>query len=93
MKARALFFIFILVLFLALVKILLAAKLATRGGDLVRIETQSQSLQKENLFLAKDILMLSSLGRVSQEAERAGFSQAKVASMLPQVPLAFRKSR
>jgi len=93
MKKRTIYLIFTLVFLLAVAKVFASARLATTGTALAEIETQSQSLSGQNLFLEEEILGFSSLVRISSEAAKLGLVQAtKVVGLTPEIPIALRGS-
>lgn len=92
MNKNAFFLIFSLVFALAVVKIVLTARLATTGVKLAKIETTSGQLIQENRILSEGITENSSLVKISSEAARLGFIKGtKIANFALQVPVALRE--
>lgn len=92
MNKNAFFLIFGLVLTLAVVKIVLAARLATTGVKLAKIEAISIQLTQENRILNEEIVENSSLNKISSEAASLGFVKGtKIANFALQVPVALRE--
>lgn len=89
MRRKTVFLIFMVVLFLAIAKIFLSAKMATVGGDLARVEKQKQVLGEQNRLLEAEIASSASLLRISQEAPKLGFLPRKeIVNLTLEVPIA-----
>lgn len=91
MRRKSLYLIFIIIFLMAVVKVFAAARLATTGNQLSKVETYGQKINQENLLLEEEIASLSSLNRIASEAGRLGLGKSvKVVSFVPEVPIALR---
>lgn len=89
MNRKIITLIFFIVFVLAFAKIILSAGLATTGANLAQLERERVKIAQENLNLEESIVELSSLARISIEANRLGFSKAgKIAALTPDLPIA-----
>lgn len=83
--------IFVLVVFLAVVKLLLANMLSTTSLKIAQAEKQVLAIERENNLLGEEIAKLSSLSRISPEAVKLGFGKPSlVVSLTPEVPVALK---
>lgn len=94
MSRKICFLVLLVALSLAVAKVVLAARLATTGTQLLQITNKGQSLEAENLILEEEILKLSSLSRISEEAKRLSFSSStRVVNLATEVPIALNDLR
>lgn len=94
MKRRTVFLIVGLVLVLAVMKIFLTATLATTGVDLDQMRKEAKGMEEQNLLLKEEIVSLSALSRISQEATKLGLRKSgNIVSLTLEVPLAMRESQ
>lgn len=89
--AKTLFWVFFLVLVLAVAKIIVANVLATTGSQLGTLEGRIVALKAENQTLEEELVELSSLSRIVRKAEALGFKKANLVVFLKEeVPVALR---
>lgn len=88
---KVLFAIFGLVLTLALAKVFFSNTLSTTGGKIAMLEKEASNLDLENSLLGEEIVKLSSLSRISSEAEKLGFGKpTKVSNLTSEIPVALK---
>lgn len=87
-KETILIIIFAIIFFLA--KIFLGNYLSTSGKQVEEVKARSEFLAKENLSLEEEIVGLSSLAKISLEAEKLGFKKTTIVSLTPEIPVALR---
>lgn len=88
---RILFFVFGLVMFLAIGKLLFANMLSTTGLRIAKLGEQASRVETENNLLGEEIVKFSSLSWISSEAANLGFTRPSlVVSLTPEVPVALR---
>lgn len=88
---KVLFAIFGLVLTLALAKIFFSNMLSTTGGKIAMLGKEASKLDLENSLLGEEIVKLSSLSRISSEAEKLGFGKpTKVLNLTSEIPVALK---
>lgn len=90
-RKRILFFVCGSILLLAFVKLLLANVLSLSGLRVAKLEEQVSSFEKENNLIKEEIVKLSSLSRISQEAVNLGLEKPTlVVNLTSGVPVALR---
>jgi len=90
-KNKVLFLVFLLVLTLSVGKIIMANVLATSGNQLGKLEAEIVQLKKENQKIKEELAVLSSLSRISSEAEKLGFEETEfIVFVKEEVPVALR---
>lgn len=89
---RKLVFIVVgLVLILALIQLVISHQLATTGEKIRQLEEKAACLEEENRALVEETSKLSSLSKISLEAEKGGFLRTtRVLHLTPQVPVALK---
>lgn len=90
-RKRILFFVCGSILLLAFVKLLLANMLSLSGLRVAKLEERVSSLGEENNLIKEEIVKLSSLSRISQEAVNLGLEKPTlVVNLTSGVPVALR---
>lgn len=90
-RKRILFFVCGSILLLAFVKLLLANVLSLSGLRVAKLEERVSSLGEENNLIREEIVKLSSLSRISQEAVNLGLEKPTlVVNLTSGVPVALR---
>lgn len=90
-SGRILIPIFGLVMFLVLVKLLFANMLSTTGVKLAKLQEGISTVSQESTLLEEEIARLSSLTRISSEAEKLGFAKPSlVLNLKPEFPVALK---
>lgn len=81
----------ILVLCLSAVKVILTNIFASNGMEIYSLEKNISMVEKENNVLNKEIAQLSSLNRISTEAQKIGFNYlGTIANLTSEIPIALR---
>lgn len=94
MKKPSLIIVFLVlaVIALSIVRTFIANNVSTSGVVLSDLEAQGSSLQTENAVLAEKLYTLTSLSRISEKAEKLGFSETKKTFAISgQRPVAFKQ--
>jgi cell division protein FtsL len=90
-EKRILVLVFGVVGLLFLAKFLMANMLSGAGLKLTYLSEQSSQVSQENSFLSEEIVKLSSLSRISQEAQNLGLDKPSlVINLSSEVPVALR---
>lgn len=81
----------ILVLCLSAAKIILTNIFASNGMEIYSLEKNISVIEKGNKLLNKEIAQLSSLNRISTEAQKIGFNYSgTIANLTSEIPIALR---
>ena len=91
-RARKLIYIIVsFVLVLALTQLAISHQLANTGEEIRQLEQETARLEEENRALIEQTSKLSSLSKISLEAENGGFLRTtRVLHLTPQVSVALK---
>jgi cell division protein FtsL len=88
---KLVFVVVISVLLLALTQLAISHQLANSGEKIRRFEEETARLEEENRALIEQISKLSSLSKISLQAEKLGFLRTtRVLHLTPQVSVALK---
>lgn len=88
---KLVFIIVSVVLFLALTQLAISHQLANTGEKIRQLEEETALLEEENRVLVEQTSKLSSLSRISLQAEKVGFLRTtRVLHLTPQVSVALK---